>query len=244
MKHLHQLVTRAVYTLSTICLLSLLSACSQQNIRTVQIDSSTPPDAAKFSADVQLLAPHQQPDWRTQGYGYLLLGDSLKTDTSPARQSCQALFSEAKLYDSPTIASDPQTPVTYMVVGASQDYARASARYKWSTCSRLTTTVDGRRELALLKTFGLLAEDGPWLVHVPQAYRNQQIPKSAIALSLKGQSADLVHQWKQALRQSPQLGKQPGDVEILTLALDLKATKTPVISYFDHHAATPRLTQR
>lgn len=239
-----QFAPRIPQCLFTFCLLALCIGCAQHTANTAHVDTDTPPDAEKFSADVQLLAQHKQPDWRTQGYGYLLFGHSLEDQQKSARQSCQALFSESRLYDTPTIASASQTPVTYMVVGSAQDLTRVSARYKWSTCSRLSKAVDRAREQDLLDTFGLQPLHGPWLIHVPEAYRNAKVPDSAIALSLQGQPAELVNKWKDALRKSPQLGKDSGDVNVLSQALEVQANQTLLISYFDQKAEARQVTLR
>lgn len=228
----------------------LLSACSHQPAATTKpITEGAPPTAMKFSANAQLLASHRQPDWRTQSYGYLLFGQSLEHDELSARQSCQALFNEATLYEKPRVAANTHVPVTYITLNTTQEYHRVSARFKWATCNKLVSSIDKQREQTLLTQFGLDPSLGPWLVHIPERYRENSQPKAAVALSLGAAASDgtitkLVHRWKTTTRAQPKVGSVTEDLKMLTQTLQLETKQNLIITRFINRPEVTRLSMK
>ena len=262
MQHLKSIRQLIIKLTSLFFMCALFAACSQQPTKLSQTGSLSqfkqlPPESQKYSANVQLLAQHRHPDWRTKSYGYLLLGQGVEREDavsrSTARSSCQALFKEGHLYDQPTFASSAKVPVTYMLANGVKDYDRVSARFKWSMCSQLGRVIDHEREQALLQQFNLDPEMGPWLVHVPEPYRSNRNPGNALALSLKGITghdshgvdiAELITQWKQVLRKEPQLGLQPGDQAVLHSRLSGFSAIPLIVRRIHSGPETPQLSMR
>jgi len=243
-------ITRLYISATALLVTFLLSACSHQPAATTKpITEGAPPTALKFSANAQLLASHRQPDWRTHSYGYLLFGNSLEHDELSARQSCQALFNEATLYEKPRVATNTRSPVTYITLNTTQEYHRVSARFKWATCSRLASSIDKLREQALLKKFGLDPSLGPWLVHIPEPYHDNSLPKAAVALSLGTAASDgtitkLVHRWKTTTRAQPTVGSVTEDLEMLTQTLQRETKQNLIITRYISRPEVTRLSMK
>lgn len=259
MQHLKPIRQLAFNLTSLLSVCALFMACSQQPTKLSQAGDSAqltqlPPESQKYSANVQLLSEHRHPDWRTKSYGYLLLAQGKDAPSKDsARSTCQALFKEGRLYDQPTFASSAKIPVTYMLANGVKDYDRVSARFKWSLCSQLSRVIDHEREQVLLEQFNLDSGMGPWLVHVPEPYRSNRIPENALALSLKGITgqnaqgvdiAELITQWKQVLRNEPQLGLQPGDQAVLHSRLSGFSTIPLIVRRIHSGPETPQLSMR